>query len=316
VERRLKGARLSNHLFALAAPSISRRIKALPPPPAVFDGSKGFDAFKMGLNDTLGDCVVAEDANFVAAMTFAAAGSPTYIPDDNIRSTYFTETDGSDSGLDLGTDLQYQSQHGLLDAKGHAHPCGIFASVSPQDWDAFVKALYYFKSLKLAVSTPDNFMNASPGCVVDATGYMGPVDHCIGAYGRDAHGNITVASWAMRFAVTPAFIAAGCGEAWVRPADPDLVNPATGKTYDGYTLADLQSEFADFSGGNPPPSPAPDPPAPPPPDPGPTPDPGPQPRPTRRAIVVARRMEEVYRLGHEAWVEAKLTQIERELGLR
>ena len=314
MEGRLKGARLSNHLFALAAPSISRRIKALPPPPAVFDGSKGFDAFKMGLNDTLGDCVVAEDANFVAAMSYAASGSPTYIPDDNIRSAYFTETGGSDSGLDLGTDLAWQANSGLVDAEGHAHPCGLFAAVNPQDWDAFLKALYYFKSLKLAVSTPGNFMNASPGCAVDAAGYMGPVDHCIGAYGRDARGNVTVASWGMRFAVTPAFIAAGCGEAWVRPTDPDLVNPATGKTYDGYTLADLQSEYQEFASGPMPPNPAPVPP--PPPAPPAPPDPGPQPRPTRRAIAIGHRMADVFDGGHAAWVLNKLDEIERELGLR
>ena len=253
---RKKGCHPSHPLLLANAMPMGFHLRNLTPPPAVFDGTNGCDSFQMFLNDTLGDCVKACDANYLLGVTYGATGKPIIVSDSEVRADYFTETGGADVGLDLGTDLAWEAANGLKDPTGKRHPCGPYGTVNPRDLDGFAKALYYFKWLKLGVSSA-SLMNASAGQLIDAPRRSGSIDHCVGLAGRRADGAFKLVTWGEVLWVTPAWISKCCGEAWARYRDQDLINPATGQTFDGFNLDGLQEAWAEFTGQPPIPNPPP-----------------------------------------------------------
>jgi hypothetical protein len=202
----------------------------------------------MFLNDTYGDCVVAQFANAITGLTFATLGKPTDIKDSDVKANYFNQTGGSDSGLNLADALDYWNQYGLVDASGKLHKPDVYGGVDPSDLDGFDMACYYCDGLDIAISTPSSFMNSDDGDTLDWTGGRpGPVDHCVGISGRRDDGCFKLITWGGIRWVTPRWIEACTGEAWATPLTMDRLTP-NGVTVEGFDLLELKRQFAVFQG--------------------------------------------------------------------
>ena len=73
---------------------LARYMKALPPPPAAVDWTKGITAFGMMLNDALGDCTIAGCGHAVQIWT-ANLGAEITVPDPTVEQ-FYEEWDGYD----------------------------------------------------------------------------------------------------------------------------------------------------------------------------------------------------------------------------
>jgi hypothetical protein len=227
---------------------IPAHLANLPPPPTVYDAHNGFKGYRMFLNDTYGDCVVAAYANDITGLTFATLGVATDIRDSDIKKNYSAQTGGSDSGLNLAAALDYWNQYGLVDALGKLHKPDVYGGVDSQDITGFDLACYYCDGLDIAISTPSSFMNSDDGDVLDWTGGRpGPIDHCVWVSGRREDGCFKLITWGGIRWVTPRWIAACTGEAWARPLTGDRLKP-DGKTLEGFDLLELRRQFAVYQG--------------------------------------------------------------------
>ena len=231
-----------------------RYLTSLPVPPASFDATKDFGGFRMFLNDTLGDCVIAENANAIRGLTYATYGTPVEISDADVRTDYFAQTGGADTGLSLGENLAYENAHGLIDAQGRVHKPGPYGTVDPTHIGEFAKASFYFRRLKLAVAAkPLNDYLDQGGQMDGLLKYTGTkrsdIDHCVGVYGRKLYSSGSfwkLVTWGGVIWVNDDFIVNCCGEAWATYAAPDAF--LDGKTFDGFSQDDLMADWDAFNG--------------------------------------------------------------------
>lgn len=246
-QSRLKGCLPSPAGKLMRAVFMPAHMANLPPPPSSYDAHSGFDAYRMFLNDTYGDCVVAQFANAITGLTFATLGKPTNILDSDVKENYFNQTGGRDIGLNLSDALDYWNQHGLRDATGRLHRPDVYGGVDPDDIDSFNTACYYCDGLDIAISTPSSFMNSDDGDVVDwsSKSSPGPIDHCVGISGRNEDGNFKLITWGGIRWATPRWIRACTGEALATPLTLDRLKP-DGVTLEGFDLAELKRQFAVF----------------------------------------------------------------------
>jgi len=249
VPGRMKGCNPSHPGTLLRAMFVPAQLAALPPPPSEYDAHNGFDGYRMFLNDTYGDCVVAEFANAITGLTFATLGSPTDIKDSDVKANYFAQTGGRDNGLDLASALDYWNKHGLIDAEGKLHKPDVYGGVDPQNIAEFDTANYYCDGLDIAIATPGSFMNSEDGDVVDWTSSRspGPITHCVGISGKNGDGNYKLITWAGIRWATPRWVVACCSEAWARPLMSDRLCP-NGVTLEGFDITELRRQFAVFQG--------------------------------------------------------------------
>lgn len=246
---RMKGCRPSPSGVLMRALFVPTHLANLPPPPAEYDAHNGCDAYRMFLNDTYGDCVVAEFANAITGLTFATLGSPTDINDSDVKNNYFSQTGGRDVGLNLAEALDYWNKYGLIDAAGKLHKPDVYGGVDPENSEEFDLANFYCDGLDIAISTPSSFMNSEDGDVVDwnSRSSPGPIDHCVSISGKNADENYKLITWGGIRWATPRWIVACCGEAWARPLMSDRLCP-NGKTIEGFDVDELQRQFAVFQG--------------------------------------------------------------------
>jgi hypothetical protein len=190
----------------------------------------------------------ARFANAILGLTFAARGHAVGINDSDVRSNYFDQTGGSDSGLNLADALDYWNRNGLRDASGNLHKPNVYGGVDPTDLAGFDLACYYCDGLDIAISTPHSFMQSNDGDTLDWTrGNPGPIDHCVGISGRRADGCFKLITWGGIRWVTPRWIAACTGEAWATPLTADRL-AANLRTVEGWDLDELKRQFAVFQG--------------------------------------------------------------------
>jgi hypothetical protein len=263
---RLKGCNPSPRRLLARANNMAKYVMALPPPPVEFDATKGFDAFRMFGNDQYGDCTEAENGNAICGLTAASRGLPIYISDQTIEKTYFAQTGGSDSGLDIGSNLDYENVHGLRDSCGGIHKPGPHGSIDATNLAEFAVACYYFGRLKLGIATPPMFMNSNDGDVVDWPIGRNPggMDHCVLVCGRkimNGSPHWKLITWGGVRWVNDGFIVECCGnvgEAWAVYNCPDRLKP-DGRTIEGFREQDLLDDWEVFNGRTPKPRPAPSP---------------------------------------------------------
>jgi hypothetical protein len=247
-EQRMKGCNPSPAGKLMRAMFVPTSLANLPPPPPDYDAHNGCNKYRYFLNNSLGDCVVAQYANAITGLTFATLGTPTNINDSDVRSNYFAQTGGRDSGLDLASALDYWNQHGLVDANGKLHKPDIYGGVDPQNIEEFDMANYYCDGLDIAIATPSSFMNSNDGDTLDWTGgNPGGIDHCVGISGRRADGCFKLITWGGIRWVTPNWIKACTGEAWATPLTADRLTTNL-RTVEGFDVAELKRQFAVFQG--------------------------------------------------------------------
>jgi hypothetical protein len=233
-------------------------------------------------NDSLGDCVIAEDAHYIAVVTGNANTLYSYTRDQTVADySAITGYDPSDPNTDQGTDpiaaLNYRVQRGYADGSKDAG----WALVDCSNKAEVAYAINTFGNLKLWFGIPGSIANNLPsasGFVWDVS--AGAADtqngHCIGscAYGVSsilavavtAQG-VVVMTWGMLGLVTWAalaawFVTSAGGGAAVR-VTTDWVAKATGNTPSGLNLSALTTAFDLYFGGTlvvpPAPTPAPPP---------------------------------------------------------
>lgn len=248
-------------------------------------------------NDSVGDCVLAEEAHFVGVVTGNAGSLYSYTAAQTLAAysaiTGYNPADpNTDQGTDPVVDLNYWTQNAYADGTKLAG----WAMVDATNPDEVRYAINTFGNLKMWFGIPDSIANnigsLSPGFVWDVSAGAPDANngHCIGSCGYSPSAiqgvavtadGVIVMTWGMMGLVTWAalaswFSAAGGGGLAVR-VTTDWVSRASGQTPAGLAYPALVAAFDQlFSGSVPAPPAPPGPPLPP----SPSPDPAPAPAPT------------------------------------
>src|ERR1035437_8520864 len=139
---KLTGCYQSSPVVLARAVALGYHLRNLAPAPPIFDGTGAFTKFQMFLNDTYGDCVMAESANALLGLTAGASGgTPTMVSNSEVSKEYFSLTGGRDNGLNIAEELAWETTNGLQDVNGVRHPCGPYGTVDPTDAEQFAQGM-------------------------------------------------------------------------------------------------------------------------------------------------------------------------------
>lgn len=251
----------------------------MPPSPASCDYSAPAMTVIANIegNDSVGDCVLAEEAHFVAVATGNAGQLYSYTAAQTLAAYsaitgYNPANPDSDQGTDPIVALNYFCANPYADGTKLLG----YAEVDMSNQAEVEFAISAFGNLKMWLGLPDSYVNPFPsgnGFVWDVAPADQANGHCIGspAYnspnvavvGANSQG-VQVMTWGLLGTMTWAAVKALCvpsanGGAAVR-VTPDWLIKSSGKTPSGFAYADLVSDFNKVFGGNlPVPSPAPGP---------------------------------------------------------
>lgn len=226
----------------------------LPPIPPTFGHQQAFPAAGWGVlgNDEWGDCALAGPAH--ETMLFAKLGGRSApfttagVLADYSAVTGFDSHAGppganpTDQGSDVRQVAGYRRRTGVVDAHGHRHRIGAYIGLSPGNAAHVDAAAYLFEAVGLGIQFPgsamDQFNAGRPWDVVAGAAIEG--GHYIPYVGRDAQ-FLYVVTWGRLQAMTPAFFAAYCDEAFAYLSTEMLRG---GKTPEGFNLAQLRADLA------------------------------------------------------------------------
>ena len=226
-------------------------------------------------NDAYGDCVLAEEAHFIAVMTGNAGKLFAYTRDMTLAAySALTGFNASNPASDQGTDplvcLNYFTQNAYADGSKLAGYIQVDATNRAQ----VEFAISAFGNLKIWLSVPTAYISPFPsgnGFVWDVAPPNPDNGHCIGscAYnstnvavvGSNSQG-VQVMTWGLVGTITWAAFAALCvpsaGGGCATRVTLDWLNASIGKTPSGFAWRDLIADF-DTMGGTlmipPPPAP-------------------------------------------------------------
>lgn len=172
----------------------------LPPPPPTADFHSKVARFPMMLNDTYGDCVIAGQGHHIQIATAYGLGAEKIITDAQVKQTYFTQTGGRDSGLNIPESLDWWVKNSVAGYKLSA-----WASVNAKSTEEIQHAIAGFGSCYFGVSLPNHYIDAI-NQKVPWTSLAYPANpqngHCVLAAGYDKDfvylltwGQIQKASW-------------------------------------------------------------------------------------------------------------------------
>lgn len=289
VQGRVIGAcRLPAPHAHLHAPKLAAFLKteAIPSTPDTIDWSSAAISVIEDIegNDKWGDCVMAEDAHYIAVLT-GNAGALFAYSDAQTLADYSAETgfNASDPSTDQGTDpiadLNYRVTTGYADGSKDAG----WAMVDATNQAEMRYALAEFGNIKMWFGIPDSIVSGmsslQDGFVWDVG--AGAADqnngHCIGSCGYNPTAVMAVAAtaqgllvmtWGMLGIITWAAVAA-----WFVPAQGggmatrvsmDWISKKSGNAPSGLNVAALIAAFNTYFGGNLPVPVGPTPPPPPP----------------------------------------------------
>lgn len=231
-------------------------------------------------NDSVGDCVFAEEAHFVGVVTGNAGQLFSYTTAQTLAAySAVTGYNPADPSTDQGADPIATMSYFCKNAYADGSTLLGYAEVDASNQAEVQFALSAFGNLKMWVGLPDAWINPFPssnGFVWDVAPADMSQGHCIGspAYnsplivGSNSQG-AQVMTWGLIGTVTWTALASlfsdkGGGGLAVR-VTPDWLIKATGKTPSGFAYKDLISDFNSIFGQS---IPIPAPPAPPPAPPG------------------------------------------------
>jgi hypothetical protein len=229
--------------------------KALPNPPPSWNWRRlaMSSISQMYLNDTEGDCVIAEMCHSEGIFTGNANGGPVIFTPDQVNTLYsaiggYVPGDPStDNGCDIQTALSYWGNKGLLN--GELKNQGYLA-VNPSDKTEIQIALFLFENLCFGVELPDAWINPVPedsGFIWDVAGAPDPDNgHCFLGFGYD-YGGVNISTWAMQGMITYNAIADYCssgnsGELYTVLSE-DSVNIAKSRAPNGFDWTQLLADF-------------------------------------------------------------------------
>jgi hypothetical protein len=209
---------------------------------------------QMYLNDSLGDCVIAELAHSAGVLTANATGIPIIFTDNEITSLYsaiggYVPGDSStDNGCDIQTALNYWGVNGLL--SDASHKIQGYLAINPLDITEIQLALFLFSNLCFGVELPDSWISPFPfsnSFTWDVSGPPNPNNgHCFLGYGYDSSG-VDISTWALEGKITYKAIAQYCassanGELYT-VISQDGINRATSRAPNGFDWTQLLADF-------------------------------------------------------------------------
>lgn len=238
-------------------------------------------------NDSVGDCVIAEDAHYIGVITGNANSLFSYSAQQTLDDyTLITGYNPADPSTDQGTDpvvsMNYRIQKGYKDGSKDLG----YLMVDATNQAEVKTACSMFGNLKLWAALPNSWINPFPsanGFVWDADTPNPSQGHCFGSPGAynspiivgpaNCDG-VQIMTWGLIGTLTWRGLAALCvpsagGGAAVR-VNRDWLSVASGKTPSGFAWDALIQHFDAIGGQLPVPPPDPGPPAPTPPGPAPT----------------------------------------------
>jgi len=150
---------------------------ALPPIPTTYDVDDQFTAPKyvimndpnMFMNDIYGDCVMAYRAHHTLRLEDFEQFIQIPITDNDVKTQYFLETGGKDTGLNMLASLNLWRQKGWS-AAGQIYKIHAFASVDFKNHKEVMTAIFLFNGLCSGLQVPnsamDQFSKKQPWVVV------------------------------------------------------------------------------------------------------------------------------------------------------
>lgn len=231
----------------------------LPPVPPSVDYSP---AAKLAIgqlydNDRYGDCVIAGGYHVVGVLTANANGSPFIATEAQILGDYHSiggfdpnNPQATDNGCDEQTAFQWWTKTGFADGTKLQGSVSVDATNQAE----CQAGLFLFENLFFGIELPDAWINPFPsasGFVWDVAGDPNPENgHCVVATGYNTTG-IQIATWGLIGTITWAAVAKYCaptsgGELYTL-LSPDQISRALGKAPNGFTVDQLQADFAVFN---------------------------------------------------------------------
>jgi len=269
---------LSNYIDKTTIPTSPTSVDYSAPAMSVIQNLEG--------NDSVGDCVLAEEAHFIGVQTGNAGTLFSYTVAQTLAAYsaitgYNPAIPSTDQGTDPITCMNYFIQNAYADGT----KLDGYAEVDATNQAEVQFAINAFGNLKMWVGLPDAWINPFPnsnGFVWDVAPANPNNGHCIGSpsynstrvVGSTSQG-VQVMTWGLIGTVTWAALASlfsdGSGGGLAVRVTPDWVIKNSGKTPSGFAFSDLVSDFNSLFGKNipVPPPPAPPSPVPTPPSPGP-----------------------------------------------
>lgn len=262
--------RLSNYIDMFVIPPSPPSVDYSAPAMSVIQNLEG--------NDSLGDCVLAEEAHFIGVQTGNAGQLYSYTVAQTVAAYsaimgYVPGNPATDQGTDPIVCMNYFVQNAYADGT----KLDGYAEVDATNQAEVQFAINAFGNLKMWVGLPDAWISTFPssnGFVWDVAPANANNGHCIGSpsynsprvVGSNNQG-VQVMTWGLIGTVTWAALAslfsdAGGGGLAVR-VTPDWVIKNSGKTPSGFAFSDLVNDFNSIFGKNIPVPPSPSPPAPP-----------------------------------------------------
>ena len=130
----------------------------LPAIPTTYDVDSQFPTLvdnNMYLNDKLGDCVIAARAHMTLRFECFEQKCQIPISDNDVRTEYFKETGGSDSGLNMLDSLNQWRQNGWM-AGGKLYTIDAFASVDWTNHNEVMAGCYLFNGIYFGMQVPNS----------------------------------------------------------------------------------------------------------------------------------------------------------------
>lgn len=159
-------------------------LRELPPPPDAYDVDAGLPVTmtddRVFVNDQLGDCVIAARAHMTMRFEDFEQKSLVNISDDEVKTEYFYETGGIDSGLVMLNSLNFWRKTGWK-AAGQSYTIYAYGNADPRDHTSLMQIISLLRGAYIGIYVPqsalDQFNAGQPWTYVPGSPIRG--GHCI-----------------------------------------------------------------------------------------------------------------------------------------
>ncbi len=223
-------------------------VDKLPTPPKVFGHGLNL-VFGMLGNNAVGDCVIAgamhEEMAWGSEIGIVPPFNAQAAIDEYSAITGYTRGNIlTDRGTDMGVAARYRRKTGLKDVNGTRHQISAYLQIDHRNLDHVLTAAYCLGAtgvgVAITMSDEHQFSQGIPWTPVLFSPMKGM--HYVPILGRNSHGNYLLVTWGRLHAATPEWMHNRIGQALVYLSEVPFGK--SGKTPDGFNLADLQHVIA------------------------------------------------------------------------
>lgn len=209
-------------------------------------------SWPMYVNDSIGDCTIAEAAHAYTALG-VYAGKPQVLFDDSEVVSVYSRVSGydpatgaNDNGCQMQDVLADQRQNGMTDVNGVTHKVLAYAALrNPTDIGLLSRVLKTFGYVYLGINCPASAQDEFGQVWTYVPGSPIEGGHCIGLHRRQPYGSrvgvFDLATWGALQPATISFLAHYIEEAWA-VVTPDWIE-TSGSSCDGVSLAQLEADM-------------------------------------------------------------------------